>query len=222
MIPRIVTLCFSLLALVGCNRAPQQQQEYFPYTDAGVLKPRVAIASVTDTSGRKVSWDVAEEIVHGIRYFLHKDGEIFVVPQAEVYSNMALLGDVDLFGMNLSPWKSFCKADYVVLIDIFESNEVPLEKDKFYPLFPTSGNHSGNVLAMKLRLKVIDVSAPQPKLVLFEVLESNHQLPFGYETVKSGEIPWGHQDYCHTPSGMIHNRLIYQLTERINTVLCDA
>lgn len=221
MIKRVLSLCFTFLVFVGCSK-PVQQRENFPYTDAGTLKPRIAIASVSDNSGRHIPWDVAEEIVHGMRYYLNKDGEIYVVPQAEVNSNMALLGDVDLFSTNVTPWRSFCNADFVVLIDIFESQEVPFEKDKFYPLYTTSGNHSGDVLAMKLRFKVIDVSAVQPKVVLFEILESNHLLPFGYEGIKTAGIPWGHQDYCNSPVGMVHNRLIYQLAERINNVLCDA
>ncbi len=221
MLQRTLSFCMAVLILVGCNKN-RQQQEYFPYTDAGVLKPRIAIASVTDSSGKQLPWDVSDEIVHGMRHVLHNEGNVYVLPQAEVYSSMALLGNFDLFGANLFPWKSFCHADYVVLIDLFDRQELPFGKGKFYPIFPTSGNHSGTVLAMKLRFKVIDVRAEKPKLVLFEVMESNHLLPFGYEGIDPKEIPWGHKEYCNSPMGMVNNRLIYQLTDRINTVICDA
>lgn len=221
MLQRIFSFCMALLVLVGCNRTTQQN-EYFAYTDAGVLKPRIALASVTDSSGKQLPWDVSDEIIHGMRHVLNKEGNLIVLPQSEVYSNMALLGHVDLFGANLTPWKSFCNADYVVLIDIFERQELPFGKGKFYPIFPTSGNHSGTVLAMKARFKVIDVRADKPKLVLYEVMESNHLLPFGFEEIDAKDIPWGHKEYCHSPMGMVNNRLIYQLTDRVNTVLCDA
>jgi hypothetical protein len=220
MIQRTLSLCMALLLLVACNKPPQQ--EYFPYTDTGVLKPRVALASVTDSSGRKLSWDTADEIVHGIHYFLRNQGNVFVLPQAEVYSNMALLGHFDLFGRDLTPWKSFNNADFVVLVDIFESKELPFEPDKFYPLFPTTGNHSGSVLALKARFKMIDLRGPLSKLLVFEVIESNHQLPFGYEAGDCSLIPWGNPEYCNTATGMVHNRLIYQLSQRINTLICDA
>lgn len=221
MIKQALSCCFLFLLLAGCQKHTTQCSNYVAYTDEGTLKPRIALASVTDSSGTNLSWDVSDEIISGINYYMRLDGELNVIPQNDVYAKMALLGDIDPYAANLTPWKSFCNNDdFIVLIDVFKREELPYEKGKFSQIYCDTLNQSGNVLSLKARLKIIDIRAQQPKLVLYEVNDFNYMLPLGYENQQIAK--WGDPDYNRTYIGKVHDRLICQLTQRINMVINDV
>lgn len=134
----------------------------------------------------------------------------------------ALIGDSAYFTPDLTPWKGFLNAHYAVLMEVTQHEVVPIEKGNFGNICPTNGGHSTQVLAIKVRLKILDVKYNQAKLILDEIIESNHMLPWGFDEGINKQCAFDSAHYANTPFGMAHNRLIWQLSSRIDQVIGDC
>lgn len=216
---RLLFTVFTLFLVAGCG---PRNTEYYAYTDSGMEKPRVAIVPIIDSTGVKHPWDVSDEIIFGLRRHICNCGKLYPLPQADVNANAALLGNVDYFGTNLTPWNGFSNAHYVVLIELIDHKVDSYEKGKFNSLYPTNGAHCNEVLAMRAHIRIIDIQHNKARLVLDEILESNHLLPWGHDNVDYESNPWDTENYVNTPVGLAHNRLIWHISQRLDIVIGDC
>jgi hypothetical protein len=210
-----------LLSLLVTSCAPRYK-EYFAYTDEGFEKPKVAILPVLNSSKAVLNSDISDEIIFGLRNSICSMDKLFPLPQSDVNAAAALIGDAHYFTPDVSPWKGFLNAHYAIVMEVSQHKIVPFEKGAFSNLYPTNGGHSNQVLAIKVRLRILDVKYNQAKLVLDEIVESNHMMPWGFDQAVNKECSFDSPYYANTPFGMAHNRLIWQLSSRIHQVIGDC
>jgi hypothetical protein len=216
---KLFTCLFSLMALTGCG---PKNSEYYAYTDQGVEKSRVAIIPLIESSKTHLNWDLSDEVIFGIRAHICNDGKLFPLAQADVNANAALLGNVDPFGIDLKPWIGFSNSHFVVVMEMLDHKVVPYEKGKYTSLYPTAGAHSNEILEIRVHLRILDVRHNKARLVLDEIVESNHLMPNAHDAIDYESQAWETPNYCNTPVGIAHNRLIWQLSKRIDTVVSDC
>ncbi len=210
-----------LLSLLVTSCAPKYK-EYFAYTDEGYEKPKVAIVPVLNSSKASLGFDISDEIVFGLRNLICSNDKLFPLTQSDVNAAAALIGDSHYFTPDTSCWKGFLNAHFAIIMEVTQHDIVPFEKGSFGNLYPTNGGHSNQVLALKVRLRIIDVKYNQAKLILDEIIESNHMMPWGFDQAVNKERAFDSPNYANTPFGMAHNRLIWQLSSRIHQVIGDC
>ncbi len=214
---RIAAL-FLLLLSTGCSRS---YNEFIRFRDNGRAKPQVALIPVVDHAQHNVPWNVSEELTAGMRHRLMEQGVVYMSSEHQVRSLSDRTEDADLFGKDLSWARQYSPHDFVVLVELIDHRKVPYERQKVRPVYPADGEVS-SVLMMKARLKVVDIREEMPKVILQQIVHSNHLIPKNRDGLNYHEIPWDDEVYKGTPLGMAHARLerdiVGQLEHYIDTV----
>lgn len=203
------SIFFALLCLIlsSCAPHPGRHHEFVRYHDTGEPKPIVTVVPIWDRSQHSLDWDISEEIREGILRHLAAGGEVFV-PKDELLANDQRI-HYDNWSMgDFSFAKNFESADFVVFVELIDHQEEPYKKREVQPLYPANGDVS-EVLKLAVKLQVMDVRGSSPKVVLQEVLHSNHMMPkspSGME-IDYRQVAWGEVGYGNTPIGQAHSRL---------------
>lgn len=200
-----VAVLLLLSTLLACApRCPAHVR----YHDNGKLKSTVIVAPVQDLAAHPLPWDLSQELTEGIREHLVRTGEFLVAPVDVVQSISEEVGTIDVASRDLSYTDRFRPSDFVVLMEVIDHQEVPYTRGKFKPLYPVKGEVS-TVLMITARLKVVDLRSEEPKVVLQEIVHSNHQVQTGkaIEFMDYANTGWGTNLYRSTPVGMAHARL---------------
>lgn len=217
---RIIFSCLFALLVAGCGGP--RYVDYFPYHDDGTAKPRVALIPTVDASKSQIPWNVSDELTQGLQYNFMQDGDLYLLSAQEMGPGVKKLDDAELFGPDLSFAKHIRDADFVVITELVQHEVLPFEKGKFYPLYAGKGTLCNFVLAMKVRLRIIDVRYEKPAIVLQELFVSNHMVPKAHDDVDYSKMGWGMDGYKQTPYGSSHSRLIRDLSARIEEVVWGA
>lgn len=197
-------IIFSLMALafVGCG---PRYVDYFPYHDDGTVKPKVALMPIID-SQNQLPWDFTEEISDGIYYELMNSGEIYMVSPKEMGAGWMKKDSIDFFSCeDYSYATDFCNTDFIVSMEIIERSLVPCPP-------------SSQTIFVRIRIKILDIRYCEPKVVLYEVFKTSYtgiQKDCGVE----GGICWRSESYPKSYCGMGHQRIICNLTKRLEEVI---
>ncbi len=203
-------LLFALFAIFAVSCGGSRYVDYFPYHDDGKPKPKVALVPVVDSCGCKLPWDMSQEMSQGVYYQLMNVGELYVMSADEIGFVWNKRDSIDFFGTDMSYAKEFCNSDFIVALELIEHSVRPLEGNS---------NHSCNqILTMRMRTKVIDVRRSCPKVVLYEIIKSE------YIVAKAGPIDFGttcvgSNGYLMTPCGILHQRMVCNICERLEKVI---
>lgn len=208
----------ALLAFLVASCGGPRYVDYFPYHDDGKPKPRVAMIPVVNSCGCEVSWDISKELSQSIYYQLMNSGSLYVMAPEEVGPVWMKRDAIDFFGGDMSFARDFCGSDFIVAMELIEHSRNPaLER--------SSGNgavqcHPCNqVLTMKMRLKVIDVRCACPRVVLYEIVKAEYVIAPTRECVDFSQVCWGTNGYQLTPCGVLHQRMVCNVSERLEQVL---
>jgi len=106
-------------------------------------------------------------------------------------------------------------SDFVVVSELVEHKDIPYRGQKMQSLYTKDGDVD-TVLAMKLRVRVVDLRTAQPRIVLQEVVHSNHMVRKHERSVDYRQIGWGSSGYEETAVGVAHRRLAEELAGRID------
>lgn len=200
------------LLMSGCG---PRYVDYFPYHDSGISKPSIVILPIANTSDANYNWNLAQEIEDGLHYRLMDNARIFVYPTGQTVTTFQKCGNPNLFGKDISFANSFHPSEFVVAIELIDHSIVPYEKGKFTPLYPTHSQMCNYVLTMKLRIRMIDIRGNEPTIVLQEIFQSNHMIPMESDRIDYSRAGFGTQSFKCTPMGIAHQRLINDLSKRL-------
>lgn len=219
MLHIMLSAFITMLLAVGCGGP--RYVDYFPYHDDGTPKPRVALMPVIDASQSGLPWDISEEITQELYYDLMDHGELYVLTPEEVGPAWTSRGTIDFFGNDLCFVRDFCNTDFIVALELIEHSTAPCDEAGT----PTSASecHSyNNILTMRMRVRVIDIRRPQPRNVLYEIVKSSYIVTPPYDKINYNEICWGSKRFPTSPCGTVHQRMVKNLTSRLEGVIWSA
>src|SRR3990167_8662773 len=146
-------LMLGLLATSCCGNKCNEETSRFH--EDGRAKPIVALTSMIDTTSFDAPWSVSEELTTMILSQVSQSGDIYVSSQEEFpYTE-------NPFGADISWMKrEFHSQEFIVFLELVEHEAVPVTKNR------TSPQDSSTNLNMAVRIRVIDLRGPTPKIVL--------------------------------------------------------
>lgn len=206
---RCIPLLILALAAVSCNRS--QSDEMTRFHEDGRIKPSVAIASMLDTTAFDASWSLSDEMTQGVMNQIAKSGEIYVHSQEESPFTENPFGN-DLTWMK----REFQSKEFVAFFELVEHEFAPV-KTKGTPLQEASSN-----LNMAVRLRVIDLRSPQPKIILQEMLHDSYFVPKTLIPTDYSTVVWDTEGYRKSPMGIAHEQLIQEIASRITDYILLA
>lgn len=205
------TLSFLIaLAAIGCNRS-NNQSDTCRFHEDGRIKPSVAIASLLDTTNFDCTWSLSEEITQEVTNHVAATGKIYVhVQQESPFTE-------NPFGSDLSWMKrEFQTEEFVAFLELVEHELMPV-KAGAVPLQEASSN-----LNMAVRVRVVDLRANQPKIVLQEMIRDSYFIPKTLIPNDYNIDSWGTEGFKKTPMGAAHAQLVQQIANRISDYILLA
>lgn len=206
---RYLTSILLGLAIVGCCRNGNDEMSRFH--EDGRTKPSVAIAAMLDTTSFDASWSVSEELTAGITNSISGNGEIFVHSQEESpFTENPFSSDL--------AWitREFHSEEFVAFLELVEHEFAPITSNS---LAPHEASHNLN---MAVRIRVVDLRASTPKIVLQEMIQESYFVPKTLIPTDYSSIVWGSETYQKSPMGIAHARLIQEIANRISDYILLA
>lgn len=214
----ILALCMLSLLLVGCG---PRYCDYYPYHEDGRSKPAMTILPIQDKSDSGLSWNVAMEVDQYLRYKMLDEGNLYLLPESSC-GEAITDHNINYFGSDLTFAKHCRQSEFVTVMELIEHKIVPYESGKITPIYPIHNRQCESVLMMKMRVRIIDVRGDTPRIVLQEIVQSNHMLPRDQNNLDYTSYCFGKEPYNRTPIALSHQRLAYDLARRIETVACGV
>ena len=196
------------LAAFSCNR---NNDEMSRFHEDGRVKPTVAVASMLDTTSFDASWSLSEELTAGVMDLIAGTGQIFVHSQEESPFTE------NPFGSDLSWMKrEFHSEEFVAFLELVEHEFVPVQSKG------VTIQEAPNNLNMAVRVRVVDLRAPTPKIVLQEMVRDSYFVPKTLIPTDYSSAVWGTDEYRKSPMGVAHAGLVQEIAHRISDYILLA
>ena len=197
------------LAAVSCSR--NQNDEMSRFHEDGRAKPSVAVASLLDTTSFDASWSLSEELTQGVMDLVARTGQVHVHSQQESPFTE------NPFGNNLSWMKrEFQGEEFVAFLELVEHEFAPVKAKGVTPQEASSN------LNMGVRLRVIDLRAETPKIVLQEMIRDSYFVPKTLIPTDYSVAVWGTDHFQKSPMGIAHAQLMQEIASRITDYILLA
>jgi len=200
MMRYIIISVFSFLIFVSCSNNSTNQQVSRFYDD-GRTRPIIAISSVIDSTSYELPWSLSEELTQLIRNNLSTNKNIFISSPNEL--DELLTNSDNPFDSDID-WMSnrFEQKEFLVFLELLKHDEAKKE--------------AVNNLEMTMRLRIIDVRAKKPKIILQECINDNYYIAKGSNKLDYQNVVWGSAEYSNSRMGMAHKQLANQIASRIS------
>lgn len=205
-----------VVALASCVRAPSGPccVETSSYRKAQPFV--VSLLPVMGGVDSSLSWDLKEEVTDQIGKALVEQEGWQLASSEDALWQAALLGEAPRFSPDLSYFSPLHgSSDFIVVAELVDHHEEPYKGQKIHPLYVKDGEID-SVLMMKLRVRVVDLRAAQPRLVLQEVVHSNHMIRKREHLFDYQAHGWGSGDYQESALGVAHRRLAEEVAAHID------
>jgi hypothetical protein len=203
-----LVLCAGLLfAAVGCNKNENNESAYLQQK----AKPLVAFFPIFDrTENAGVSWNLSDELTTGVQRKLAQKGDFSFVANEQVRAmTKKIVGERDPFAADVSWMKrQFKGAEFVVFSEVLEHEEVPVS---YINVQSSPAN-----LNMSVKVRIVDLRAENPRIVLQEILHESYHIPKQFTKENFRQIAWGKENYHVSPVGIAHSKLIKEIASRID------
>lgn len=209
-----------LTTLVGCST--HNRTYAFRFHENAKQKPIVAVLPLVCKIPNHLSWSLSEEITQEVKKRLDSRSEIYL-NQMEISSELKQkLEQRDIISVTASDIKAYRQNnEFVVLMELIDHSE------RFYSrpgikLTNENKNTDARLLSMQVRVKVYDVRAYEPKIVLQEILKCSHIIPKESDLSIYNELSWGTDGYSSSPYGRAHAKLERDLAFQIEKYISIA
>ncbi len=214
---RIILLLFILFASSCSGRYSNLSKYHYN----GSSKPSVTLVPLYDHSDITLPWNLSNELTTGIREYLADNNKFYIATPEDTKKHLPELGNIDLTSTNHSFSNVFKPNEFVILVELIDHQKIPYKRQSIRPVYPADGKID-HVLSMKARIKVLDIREEKPKLVLQEILKSNHLIPEQIASITPEERPWGSKTYYFSPIGIAHRRLERDIAARLEDYIMIA
>ncbi len=203
---RYITIAiFSFLIFVSCNKNSNKQVSRF--YDDGRSRPVIAISSVIDSTSYDLPWSLSEELTQLIKDDLSTNKNIFISSTNEI--DESLTNSDNPFDVNIDWMKNrFEQKEFLVFLELLKHDEI--KKETF------------TNLDMTMRLRIVDVRAKEPKIILQECISDHYYIAKGAIKSDYQNVIWGSADYSNSRMSMAHKQLADQIANRISDYIALA
>ena len=194
-------------AAIACSK---NGNDLTRFHEDGRAKPVVAVTSVIDATSLDLPWSLSEELTSMIVNAVSSNGSIYVTAKED-------LSVTDIpFGNDLS-WikREFPDDQFVVFLELAEHDFVAEGQDK--PGKPAAPVPFETAMSLRLAIKmrVVDVRAASPKIVLQEMIRDSFFVPKNMVPVDYTVSGWGTNDFMKSPMGLAHAQIVREISSRI-------
>lgn len=206
---RYLPALFATILAVGCsNRC--KDCESTRYHEDGRAKPIAALPMMIDTTSFDTPWSISEELTAAIAQTISKGGKIYVQSQ----DDFAIAANP--FSGDLA-WakREFPNQEFVVFLELAEHEITANAK------YATQQDVSNN-LNMGIRIRVVDLRGPAPKVVLQEMVRDSYYIPKTLFPVDYNLVCWGTEEYTKSPMGIAHSQIAREIAMRISEYILLA
>ena len=211
---RLFPFALALLALVaGCVSAPTAPQ-------APRCRPQVAVVPVVNRTNAKLPWDLEAELTDDILDHLMCEGTFWVSPFNQFEVALEQTKGRDYFGSDLSFANHFSHNDFLIIAELVEHEMKPYKRELYPDIQVNHTPDRHQVLAMSIRLRVIDLRHEEPLIVRQEIVDSYKLVsPKAAKTNYAGLndlVP----EYGNTPLANGHKELAGEVASKIEEAVC--
>lgn len=201
------------LGLLAVSCGYHDTFEMTRYHEDGRAKPIVVIPQMIDTSSFDAPWSISEELTSMLVDRFSAGGEVFV----EKGEDAAFTENP--FSQDLS-WvkRDFPGQEFVAFLELVDHEIVPVDKSKKdFPPQEVSMN-----LNLAVRLRVIDLRSPSPKVILQELVRDSFFIPKTLLPTNYNIVTWGTKEYETSPMKNAHNALVSEIESRVTEYILLA
>ena len=212
----ICIVCMMTATLASCT---PRESNIVRYNNDGTEKPTVALVPVIETVSSRLPWSLSKELTEEIYSRMVKAGMFYIPSRDAILTHLAIRKDIMFSDIDFA--QEAPDAEFVVLFELLEHKEVPYVGQKISPVYPKDGKKTSAIM-MTVRLKVLDLRSEMPRVVLQEVIHSNHHVGEGDSFRNYQEIIWGSTGYRYTPMASAHARLSKGIVKHIEAYITYA
>jgi len=181
------------------------------------MKPVVVVLPVIDrTESCGLPWSLADEMTDEIRRRVYDSSRIYLLRESGTLDVAKTLSCPNPHDISAAALRDFGPSEFIVVTEIVEQKQNP------YGLQTQKGEGTGAVLAVKMRVRVIDRRHPQPKVILQELVECDHIVARPYLNADYQKTQWGMEQFQNTPMGLAHNKIVRELVSHVEGYIVAA
>jgi hypothetical protein len=189
----------SLALFASCQKRGMDSASMF--SKSGMLKEKIALVSMIDSSQNESSWDICDELTSYLHKDLARKDTLYVVP---VKNEVSLSCTKNPFSDDTG-WiqEHFSHMSYVVFTELlkYEKTQDDLKLS--------------DQLSVSLRVRVFKNSDHGFSPILQEIVQQNYTLPALLSTAGSLVPAYGSQGYDLSPIGSSHQKFCDYVASRI-------
>lgn len=194
---RLSSLLILSLFAAGCSYSGTELTRYH---EDGRAKPAVVVTQMIDTSSFDVPWSLSEELTTLVSRSIAQNRSLYVSTKEELgYAE-------NPFGQDLSWAKQELKSyEFAVFMELVDHSFNP-----------------SNNLNMAVRVRVVDLRGPEPKVILQEMVKQDYYVPRNLLPTDYNTVTWGTPDYRATPLNAAHLQLAQEISSRLGDYILLA
>lgn len=218
-------LCISTLVLLCFSSCTEKYTDTTLYQRNGRPKPIVAVLPVIDSrtaeqdlQKRGITWDISKELTEGIRSRMADSQLLYLIRESGSLQDAEQCNHVDCRQIAKKLSHGLNAAEFVVVTELVNQEEKPYDKSRFSIEHPPKGEIA-QVMNIDFRVKVLDMRSQEPKMILQEVIHTRHYIAKPEVGFNYARASYGSTAYTRTPMGVAHNKLIREVTGRIENYI---
>lgn len=209
-------IAIGMLLLLLCGACQDENRDVTLYQKNGRTKPIVAVLPVINSNegGRELSWDLARELTEGIRKRALGSSKLYLLRENGSLDMAHQLNTPDLKRLQEMSSPKLGSAEFIVISELVDEKEIPYGVARGMPSNPQV-EEIGAVLSVSMRVRVLDIREPTPRVILQEVIHHEHVIDRGAVGTNYTRSSYGTEAYRRTPLGLAHSKLIRELVARV-------
>lgn len=206
-----------LLFLASCAKHTSNTEQVLHHDD-GLVKPKVAVIKVMDSSNHDLSWDLSNEFTELLLQQLFSHSKFFLT------NDFHMIGSNQLKTLELSPYSE----DMRWLLEMNSSSEFVLFTEILHHTFHAPKGSSYNpfshikTLSISVRVCVLDIRKAHPKPVLQDIITKEYLVPFNFGAYKDDGSSLSVNTFALSPLGIAHKHLLTELAKEIEDYVLIA
>ncbi len=210
-------LSLLLLLLVGCAKQTSTSEQVL-FHDDGVVKPKLAVVKVIDSSTHTLDWDLGAEFTDLLMENLYSRSKFYLT------DDFHMLGNKQLKNLELSPYSDDMGwlqeinsgSDFILFTEILEHKITHPLNTGYNPLSHIKTLH------IAVRICVLDIRKKTPKVVLQEIIRKESSIPFNFGSYKDQKNSLSKSAFVLSPLGLAHKNILSEVNEQIEDYILIA